>query len=68
MGPWKAPGEDLLPAGFLKICGRPLYEALVTLAIVSFALGYFPLRLRSVTVVVLQKPGKPEAIRKTPDG
>jgi hypothetical protein len=30
--PWKAPGEDLLPTGILKACGKPLANVLAILA------------------------------------
>jgi hypothetical protein len=56
--PWKAPGEDLLPVGFLKACSRPLYEALAKVASASLALEYFPEQWRKAIVVVLRKPGK----------
>lgn len=36
-GRWKAPGEDMLPAGFLLACGPPLFEALAKLVSASFA-------------------------------
>jgi hypothetical protein len=32
MAAWKAPGDDYLPAGFLKTCGKPLYKVLAHLA------------------------------------
>ena len=57
-GPWKAPGYDLFPNGFLKACGPPLYEALAAIATASFRIGYFPSCFRRANVVVLQKPGK----------
>lgn len=66
--PWKSPGNDLLPTGFLKLCGRPLYEALAAIATASFRLGHFPKRFRSALVVVIPKPGKKESVMRTPGG
>jgi hypothetical protein len=37
--PWKAPGEDLLPIGFLKACGDPLNAVLAALTTRCFQLG-----------------------------
>ena len=39
--PWKAPGLDNLPVGFLKACGTPLDEILAILATASFKIGFF---------------------------
>jgi hypothetical protein len=64
--PWKAPGtEDLLPTGFLKACGKPLVQALTTLINKSFEFAYYPQRLRRAGVVVLAKPGKTQAQKRT---
>ncbi|KAK6825937.1 hypothetical protein PG987_013431 [Apiospora arundinis] len=41
-GPWKAPGEDLLPTGLLKAYGDPIYRALA---------GLEPVRMRTHTRV-----------------
>lgn len=67
-GRWKAPGEDMLPTGFLLACGPPLFEALAKLATASFAAEHFPTRFRKARVAVLQKPGKTAAARQTPGG
>jgi hypothetical protein len=56
--PWKAPGEDLIPTGFLKACGQPLREALASIATASLQLEYYPTRFKRAIVVVLRKPGK----------
>ena len=62
--PWKAPGEDNLPTGFLKLCGPPLYDLLAALATACLRLGWFPDRFKRAKTVVLQKPGKlPTAYR-----
>jgi hypothetical protein len=59
---WKAPGEDLLPVGYLKACGDPLRQVLALLATRCLELGWFPGRFKRAKTVVLQKPGKkPEA-------
>jgi hypothetical protein len=57
-GPWKAPGADGLPMGFLKACGKPLRKVLAAIATASFRLEHFPRRLRHAVVIVLRKPGK----------
>ncbi len=41
-GAWKAPGDDLLPTGFLRACGDPLAAVLADIATVSFTLGVLP--------------------------
>ncbi len=65
-GAWKAPGNDLLPTGFLRACGEPLAVALADIATASFALEYFPKRFRSADAVVLNKPGKSKGELHTP--
>ena len=37
--PWKAPGEDLLPMGLLKACGKPLADVVAILATRCLELG-----------------------------
>jgi hypothetical protein len=56
--PWKAPGEDNIPAGLLKACGKPLYQVLAALITSSFNAAYFPRRFRTAKVLVLPKPNK----------
>lgn len=56
--PWKAPGEDGIPTGFLKMCGEPLRVALAALAQASFEEAYWPQRFRSANVVVIPKADK----------
>jgi hypothetical protein len=68
ISPWKAPGEDLLPTGLLKACGRPLFRVLAVLAEACLRLGWFPERLKRAKTVVLQKPGKTLEIYRTPGG
>ena len=67
-GAWKAPGEDQLPFGFLKVCGRPLADALAQLARDSYRLAYYPQRFRRADVVVIPKPGKTTEQRRTAAG
>ena len=55
---WKAPGPDLLPAGFLRACGPPLTKALTSIAEASLWLEHFPHQLQASRVVVIPKPGK----------
>ena len=66
--PWKAPGEDNLPTGFLKLCGPPLYDLLAVLATACLRLGWFPARFKRAKTVVLQKPGKQPAAYRTVGG
>ena len=68
VGAWKAPGEDLLPSGFLKACGKPFTEVMAVLATRSLELAYFPRRFRSGHVIVLPKPGKTARQKETAGG
>ena len=54
-GAWKAPGHDLFPNGFLKVCGPPLFKVLAEIAMASFQMGYFPVHFRRANVAVLRK-------------
>ena len=68
-GAWKAPGtNDWLPTGFLKACGHPLAAILAEITNASFALEYYPKRFCAGGVVVLAKPGKTMAQKRTPGG
>ncbi len=58
----------MLPVGFLKLCGEPLFRTLAKIATASFALEHVLKRFRSALVVVLSKPGKREAVTRTPGG
>jgi retron-type reverse transcriptase len=64
--PWKAPGDDGLPIGLLKACGKPLFRALAALASSSFQAAYFPKRFKKARVTVLPKPNKTAAQKSTP--
>lgn len=55
---WKAPGEDGIPAGFLKACGEPFLEILLLITNASIAVGHFPTRFRNASVTVIPKPNK----------
>jgi Reverse transcriptase (RNA-dependent DNA polymerase) len=68
MGSWKAPGDDLLPIGFLKACGKPLYEVLAPLIEACLELQWFPERFKSGKTIVLAKPRKKPADYQTPAG
>jgi hypothetical protein len=57
-GAWKAPGPDLLPTGFLKVCKGPLAKLLAQIATVCLQLEHFLTRFCATKVVVLCKPGK----------
>lgn len=65
---WKSPGEDLLPVGFLRACGQPVYDVLATLISKSFELAYYPKRFRSARVAIIPKPNKTKAEKQTPGG
>jgi len=65
---WKAPGNDLLPTGFLKACGHPLYGVLAVLITQCFRLNFYPARFKEAKTVVLAKPGKTPGAYKTPGG
>ena len=56
--PWKAPGSDGLPTGYLKMCGKPLMIVLARLYNTTLRLGHWPSPFRRARVVVLPKPGK----------
>jgi hypothetical protein len=66
--PWKAPGEDLLPTGLLKACGKPLANVVAILATRCLQLGWFPNRFKRAKTVVLPKMGKTPAVYQTPGG
>ena len=57
-GQWKAPGPDQLPNGFLKRLGKPLFQALASLAEVCWRIGYYPGAFQKAVTVILRKPGK----------
>jgi hypothetical protein len=56
--PYKAPGNDRIPNGFLRAMGPKLAEAVAQLANACWALGHFPARFKEARTVVLRKPGK----------
>ena len=56
--PWKAPGPDGFPTGFLKACGPSLAEALARLYTASMTISYWPETYRQAKVVVIPKPNK----------
>jgi hypothetical protein len=58
--PYKAPGNDRIPNGFLRAMGPKLAEAVAQLANACWALGHLPARFKVARTVVLRKPGKPD--------
>jgi hypothetical protein len=44
--PWKAPGEDLIPTGLIKACGRPLFQILAVLYTRCLELQWYPPRFK----------------------
>jgi hypothetical protein len=63
---WKAPGEDNIPTGLLKACGKFLYKTLAALVTSSFNAAYFSRRFKIAKVTVLPKPNKTIAQKATP--
>lgn len=66
--PWKAPGHDGLPVGFLRACGLPLCRAIADLTNASFMQEHFPRCFRAARTVVLPKQGKTIEVMQTPGG
>ena len=58
MKPWKAPGHDRVPAGFLKAMGEPLVKAIAGLTTLCWSASYYPERFRLAKTIALKKPGK----------
>jgi hypothetical protein len=65
---WKAPGEDLIPTGLIKACGRPLFQILAVLYTRCLELQWYPPRFKRAKTVVLAKPGKSPATYRTAKG
>ena len=68
ISPWKAPGDDQIPTGLIKACGKPLYQVLAVLYTRCLELQWYPDRFKQAKTVVLTKPGKPPATYRTPKG
>lgn len=56
--PFKAPGVDGIPTGFLQAMGEPLVCALQLLAQSSWNWAHFPRPFRTAKTIVLRKPRK----------
>lgn len=56
--PWKAPGVDCIPMGFLKAMGEPLICAIQCLAQASWDWGYHAKPFRIARTIVLRKARK----------
>ncbi|KPM42380.1 hypothetical protein AK830_g4172 [Neonectria ditissima] len=65
---WKAPGEDGIPAGFLKACGKPFILVLTEIVNASIAIGHFPTHFRTAIVTVIPKANKTPAQQRTASG
>jgi hypothetical protein len=63
---WKASGEDNIPTGLLKACGKPLHKTLIALITSSFNAAYFPRKFKIAKVTVLPKPNKIIPQKATP--
>src|SRR6185312_11562556 len=61
ISPWKPPGFDWMPIGFLKALGLPFCQILAIIGEASLRIGYFPTSFKRAVVVVLPKPGKTPA-------
>ena len=58
--PFKAPGIDGIPNGFLRAMGPRMAIAIAGLAIACWALGHYPQQFKEARTIILQKPGKPK--------
>ena len=56
--PYKAPGNDSIPNGFLRTMGPRLAEAVAKLTTACWTMGHFPSRFKEARTVVLRKPNK----------
>jgi hypothetical protein len=63
---WKAPGENNIPTGLLKACGKLLHKTLIALVTSSFNAAYFLRRFKIAKITVLPKPNKIIAQKATP--
>jgi hypothetical protein len=63
---WKAPGEDNIPTGLFKTCGKLLHKTLAALVISRFKAAYFPRRFKMAKMTILPKPNKTIAQKATP--
>ena len=55
-----APGEDGLPTLIWKNTWKHISRIVVKIFTASVNLGYYPKKLKTATIVVLRKPGKPD--------
>src|SRR5271165_7029973 len=56
--PFKAPGNDSIPNGFLRTMGLPLAQAIATLTTACWRLEHYPARFKEARTVVIRKPNK----------
>jgi hypothetical protein len=58
--PFKAPGIDGIPNGFLQAMGSKMAEAIAQLAMACWKLGHYPQQFKEARTITLQKPDKPK--------
>jgi len=57
--PFKAPGRDGIPTGFLKALGPRVAEAIANLASACWKHSHYPQQFKEARTIVLRKPRKP---------
>ncbi len=65
-GIWKVLGNNYLPTGFLKMCGRSLATIIAKITNISFVCEYFLKHLYNADVIILAKSGKSQKAKQTP--
>lgn len=68
MAPWKTPGPDGFPIGFLRACGYPLAAILADIYDACIRLGVWPPAFKATVVTVMPKPGKTAAQKRLAGG
>ena len=58
--PFKAPGIDGIPNGFLRAMGPQMARAIASLAIACWKLGHYPQQFKEARTITLRKPEKPK--------
>ena len=57
--PFKAPGIDGIPNGFLQAMGTRIVEAIARLALACWELGHYPQQFKEARTITLRKLEKP---------
>lgn len=58
--PFKAPGIDGIPNGFLQAMGTEMAEAIARIASACWELGHYPQQFKEARTITLRKPEKPK--------